>query len=60
VFAIFGSFQASSLVGSSGGFSPVTTGMLRCSGDSKMKKLGDHCQAKVKSREANINVSPAW
>jgi len=29
-----------SLIGSSGGFSPVATGMLWCSSDFEMKKLG--------------------
>jgi len=30
------------------------------SGDSRVKKLGEHCEAKEKSRGANINVSPSW
>jgi len=30
------------------------------SGDSRVKKLGEHCGAKEKCRGANINVSPAW
>jgi len=30
------------------------------SGDSRMKKREGNCGAKEKSREGNINVSPAW
>ena len=32
----------------------------RYNGDSRMKKNGEHCRAKEKSRGANINVFPAW
>jgi len=34
--------------------------MLVNNGDFRMKKMRGHCGAKEKSREANINVSPAW
>jgi len=33
----------------------VVTENVVCSGDSRMKKLWDHCGAKEKSRGANIN-----
>jgi len=33
----------------------VVTENVMCSGDSRMRKLWDHCGAKEKSRGANIN-----
>jgi len=35
-------------------------GLAVGNGDSRMKNLGGHCEAKEKSRGTNINVSTAW